>query len=417
MNSGVVHESETSRRPSKKRSKQHNDCEIDLPNAISSPRGNLGTNGQNSEQDRKPSKSASEEVANKQSRHGSKEVETCNQDAEQEDGLTQKFTKMEEEKFDCLEHAKVRMKECDPKDEWHVHKMIAEGTSSVVNHITAKTSRNSGGEDTVAVLKVARADKGFELVREARFLQHISSHQHVVQLLGFYHSKKFGTALALELLTGGETLQLVEHPCTELDVMLVTIQVLQALEFVHSRGIVHRDVKAENIVFSGRGTEVKLVDFGLAAFEDDDEAMTKRCGTPGYIAPEVIQATERYSFAVDLFAVGAVVYLLISGHLPFRSQTLINILRKTLKCSVKFEDEVWCGLDRCQSVVKTLLVKDAKRRPTAAALAKHPWFEYLARSPESGPEGNGNPSDKASSSAGEDKHSSSPPYPEESFGA
>ena len=81
-------------------------------------------------------------------------------------------------------------------------------------------------------------------------------------------------------------------------------------------GIVHRDVKAENIVLSEHGAAV-LSDFGIAARLTDQEAMGQRCGSPGYAAPELLTPKERYCEKVDVFAVGVVLYFLLSCMLPF----------------------------------------------------------------------------------------------------
>jgi len=178
------------------------------------------------------------------------------------------------------------------------------------------------------------------------------------------------------LLGGGEVLQLVDSPCSEMHVRVVSLQVCQALGFVHSHGIVHRDVKAENIVFSGRGVEVKLIDFGLAGFEADDEEMMKRCGSPGYIAPEVIGG-ERCSFVADIFGLGVVTYLLIAGQLPFPGKTMEDILKKNIRCQVRFEDDIWFGLEEARSFVMSLLAKDVNSRPAAGEVWRHPWLACL----------------------------------------
>lgn len=288
----------------------------------------------------------------------------------------EKADEKEEAQSSSSSRTKVQTQDVDFRQDWHLEVMFAEGTSSVVHRCTRKdacTSRNPP-----AVIKVSRPGKESELIREAKYLQHLGRHPHVVELLGFYHSKQYGTALVLELLDGGEVLQLVEQPCSEMHIRIVAIQVCQALGFIHSRGIVHRDVKAENIVLSGRGGEVKLVDFGLAGFENDDEAMMTRCGSPGYIAPEVIEGT-RCSSVADIFGLGVVVYLLIAGRLPFRGKTPTDVLRRNLRCNVKFEDDIWFGLADCQSFVSSLLVKDPNERPAAVDVWRHPWFTPLIR--------------------------------------
>lgn len=264
----------------------------------------------------------------------------------------------------------------DFREDWRLDDVLAEGSSATVHRTTSKGMSAFFNRNIMAVVKVSKPDKEDELVKEAKFLQHLGRHHAVVELLGFYHSKDFGTALVLEFLDGGKVLELVEQPCTEIDIQVVAVQVAQALGFIHSRGIVHRDVKAENIVFSRRDGPVKLVDFGLSAFEDDEKAMVARCGSPGYIAPEIING-DRYSFNVDSFSLGVVVYLLITGRLPFRAKTLLDVLRRTLDGQVKYHRDAWGGLHACRSFVASLLSTDPKERPQCGELWRHPWFATL----------------------------------------
>lgn len=279
-------------------------------------------------------------------------------------------TKKEQSSFEIHKY------ECDFHDDWHLDDMFAEGTFSTVYYGRRKDVSPSPTSNTVAVVKVSQPGKESELLKEAKFLQHIGCHPLIVECMGLYHDERYGAALVLELLGGGEVLQLVDSPCSEMHVRVVSLQVCQALGFVHSRGIVHRDVKAENIVFSGKGVEVKLIDFGLAGFEADDEEMMKRCGSPGYIAPEVIGG-ERCSFVADIFGLGVVTYLLIAGQLPFPGKTMEDILKKNMRCQVRFEDDIWFGLEEARSFVMSLLAKDVNSRPAAGEVWRHPWLACL----------------------------------------
>lgn len=270
----------------------------------------------------------------------------------------------------------VQLQDSDVRDDWRILAMLGEGCSATVYNARRKAPSPIVGCNAAAAVKVARASKESDLVKEATFLEHLGRHPHIVEMVGFYHSKTYGTALVLEFLGAGTILQLVEKPIREKDVKMVVGQVCQALSFVHSRGIVHRDVKAENIVMSGKGTEVKLVDFGTAGLEEDDEEMMRRCGSPGYIAPEVISG-ERCSFVADIFGLGVVTYLLISGRLPFQGKTTESTLRRNLRCHVQFKNDIWFGFEEARSFCEYLIVKDPNTRPVADDSWKHPWFSSL----------------------------------------
>lgn len=143
------------------------------------------------------------------------------------------------------------------------------------------------------------------------------SHPAVVGLYGVY-SVPEKLCLVLEYLRGGELLKEVCRKKTyaESDARHLVRQLAQALAYTHSRDVIHRDVKPENLIFQDHSTDspIKLVDFGLCLVASDmpPEANKVVCGTKGYLAPEVV--TEgRYGFAVDCWAMGVVVYILLSG--------------------------------------------------------------------------------------------------------
>merc|ERR1712182_168217 len=101
-----------------------------------------------------------------------------------------------------------------------------------------------------------------------------------------------------------------------------------------------------------------------------------RCGSPGYIAPEVLRG-ERCSFVADIFSLGILTYLLIAGRLPFHGKDDKDTLRRNMRCQVKFEDDVWFGLDECRLFVEYLVTKDPKERPAAEDAWRHPWIACL----------------------------------------
>jgi len=273
----------------------------------------------------------------------------------------------------------------DFRADWQLSEILGEGTSSIVHRAirkgaVVKVRKGALASSSTAVVKVSRPSKEDELATEAKFLQHLGHHPCIVDLLGFYRSEQFGTALVLEL-GSSPVLDLVEsNSCTEGHIRVVAAQVCQALAFIHSRGIVHRDVKAENVVFFGTGYQAKLIDFGTAGFEADDEDMMRRCGSPGYVAPEVIDEHSRCSFVADCFSLGVLVYALIAQRLPFRGKNPREVLQKTQRCHLKFEEQIWSKLTDCQSFVTTLLVKDPNMRPAAEDAWRHPWFSSFHES-------------------------------------
>jgi len=154
---------------------------------------------------------------------------------------------------------------------------------------------------------------------------------------------------------------------------------LSALEHLHRRQIVHRDVKPENVLMARDG-RICLTDFGLACSVVDEREMRRRCGSPGYTAPEVIKRS-RYGPKVDCFSAGVLLYFIVSSTLPFASSSVTLVLRKTMACQVDF------GMSpafqrisyACQSMILMLLQSKASSRLSAQDALCHPWLIVGAR--------------------------------------
>jgi len=181
-------------------------------------------------------------------------------------------------------------------------------------------------------------------------------------------------ALVSEYLRGGDVFDAVaKRRFKEKCAHQVMADLLSALTHIHRRGIVHRDVKAENLLLTTDGKAV-LTDFGQAALISDDEAMCKCCGSPGYAAPEIL-GKMRYGFKVDSFSAGVTLYFMISCKLPFEGRDVNSVLRRTLKREVSFDNrpEFSKVSKQCKLFICKLLEKNPHNRPTAEQAASQMW--------------------------------------------
>lgn len=230
-------------------------------------------------------------------------------------------------------------------------------------------------------------------------------HPHIVELVEVFEQDQF-LFMVMELVGGGELFASLANPrlaVTEGCVAAVGQQLLQALRHIHERGIVHRDVKAENILLaSNPGTSfvwhVKLIDFGLAMREDPPPSYFQLCQTPEepleglvcgtayYCAPEVW--VNDYGPKVDVWAAGVVLYLALHGNFPFydRDVTVMEAMicspRKlpTFKPACAAECPGYQASPRATRLLSELLEKDPDERPSAAAALGGPWFSDFRRS-------------------------------------
>jgi len=148
----------------------------------------------------------------------------------------------------------------------------------------------------------------------------IVNHPYIVSLHDVYESKMH-IQLIMTLTKGGDlfdTLQARDFRMMEEDAKIIVFKVLMALIYLHDFGIVHRDLKTENILVRDKDdpTDILLSDFGLSKYSGPQELMLKKVGTIVYIAPEVLR-DDGYSYKVDLWSLGCVMHLLLQGYLPF----------------------------------------------------------------------------------------------------
>lgn len=199
--------------------------------------------------------------------------------------------------------------------------------------------------------------------REASLLRACQGHSNVVKLIEV-HQDRAHVYLVMELLTGGELLQ---RSFTEEQANRIMQQLVSAMQFIHSRGVVHRDLKPENIIFAHQGEDspIKIVDFGFAQVKHSCEPLHTPCFTLPYAAPEVI-AQKGYDQSCDLWSLGAILYSMLSGRPPLRSDTLDEI---------RFDANAWNHLSKSvRQVMEGLLTTDPSKRLTVTALVNHPWM-------------------------------------------
>ena len=143
-------------------------------------------------------------------------------------------------------------------------------------------------------------------------------HPNIVRLLETFEDKN-KVYLVMELVTGGELFdRIVEKGSyTERDASALIKQILEAVDYMHTEGVVHRDLKPENLLYycPDEDSKIMISDFGLSKMEDSG-VMATACGTPGYVAPEVL-AQKPYGKAVDVWSIGVIAYILLCGYPPF----------------------------------------------------------------------------------------------------
>ena len=201
-----------------------------------------------------------------------------------------------------------------------------------------------------------------ELKNEIEVLKTLD-HPNIIRAYETYEKKKH-LSLVMQLCTGGDLN--TRKPYTEKQAMKHVRHILRAVSYMHNLELMHRDIKFENILFESTkpDAEIKLIDFGLVKRFCIDKQMSERVGTIYTMAPQVIQGV--YSNSADIWSVGVVAFMLLSGTKPFWGKNRESIVKKVMKCKYSFCGPSWKHVSaEAKSFVSSLLQMEPEDRPTA----------------------------------------------------
>uniref|UniRef100_A0A672QZW0 Calcium/calmodulin-dependent protein kinase type 1D-like n=1 Tax=Sinocyclocheilus grahami TaxID=75366 RepID=A0A672QZW0_SINGR len=224
--------------------------------------------------------------------------------------------------------------------------------------------------------KKALKGKESSIENEIAVLRKIK-HENIVALEDIYESSNH-LYLIMQLVSGGELFdRIVEKGFyTEKDASTLIRQVLDAVNYLHNMGIVHRDLKPENLLYFNPqdGSKIMISDFGLSKMEGTGDVMSTACGTPGYVAPEVL-AQKPYSKAVDCWSIGVIAYILLCGYPPFYDENDSKLFEQILKADYEFDAPYWDDIsDSAKDFISCLMEKDPSKRYTCEQALRHPWI-------------------------------------------
>ncbi|OMJ73083.1 hypothetical protein SteCoe_28310 [Stentor coeruleus] len=202
-------------------------------------------------------------------------------------------------------------------------------------------------------------------------------HPNIINLYKVYESESI-ISLVLDYFPEGDLFQRLtkKNRLQEKNAAKLMMNLLEVLNFLHENHVIHRDLKLENVLMktSDNDYEIKLCDFGLACISGDEQVL--RCGSPGYIAPEILNR-QSYSSKVDIFGAGVILYVLLSGRFPFHGKNTGDILLKNKQCILNFSEKCWRKISEYAiDFVKRLMDPDPYTRISAAEALRHPWFYH-----------------------------------------
>ncbi len=204
------------------------------------------------------------------------------------------------------------------------------------------------------------------------------NHPHIIQMLEMIDSPK-RIHIVMEHAGGGNLCTYVKQRkrLPEPEARKIFIQLLLGVEYMHDLGIIHRDIKLENVLFDD-DRNMKLVDFGFSvACRDPNKRLKIFCGTPSYMAPEIVQRQEYLGRPVDVWSLGVLLYACLCGCFPFTAKSYPELYKKIAAAQLRFPDHL---SHASQNLLRRMLHPDPTKRLSLARIRRHPWAAPVAAS-------------------------------------
>ncbi|CAA3031020.1 CBL-interacting serine threonine- kinase 25-like [Olea europaea subsp. europaea] len=251
-------------------------------------------------------------------------------------------------------------------------RLLGQGTFAKVYY-----GKNLKTSESVAI-KVINKDEVkkecmMEQIKREISVMRLVRHPNVIELKEVMATKQ-KIFFVMEYVKGGELFAKVAKGKLKEDVARKYFQqLISAVDFCHSRGISHRDLKPENLLLD-ENENLKISDFGLSALPEqlrNDGLLHTQCGTPAYVAPEVLRKKGYDGAKADIWSCGVILYVLLAGFLPFQDENVMNMYRKVFKA--EFEFPPWFSYE-AKRLISRLLVADPERRISIQGIMRFPWF-------------------------------------------
>ncbi|XP_055330866.1 serine/threonine-protein kinase SIK1-like [Paramacrobiotus metropolitanus] len=251
---------------------------------------------------------------------------------------------------------------------YDISRTLGKGNYAVVKLAKHRITKT---EVAIKIIDKSRLDEANlqKIYREVQIMKQLD-HPNIIKLYQVMETKNM-LYLVCEYASNGEMFDYIANygRIPEAAARRIFWQILSAVEYCHSKSIVHRDLKAENLLLDSN-MNIKLADFGFSNYFSPGEQLATWCGSPPYAAPEVFQGRKYSGPQTDIWSLGVVLYVLTTGSLPFDSTTLPALRDRVL--SGRFRIPFYMSSE-CEHLIRHMLVLEPNKRYTIEQIKTHPW--------------------------------------------
>ncbi|EGR33427.1 protein kinase domain protein [Ichthyophthirius multifiliis] len=273
------------------------------------------------------------------------------------------------------------------QDEYEVLSEIGKGNYARV--IKIKTQKKTTGEifavKCFEKYKLQNIENGIlSLYNELKIMRSLRQHENIIKFYEIFEGANT-IYLVMEIVQGISLLDEINNhaytPFKDAEIQDLMKQLISGVQSCSQKGIMHRDLKPENILLQKKGdkTNLKIVDFGLATFQDENPYIFPKCGTPGFVAPEIANLNDKslgYSTICDMFSVGVIFHILLVGETVFPGNKFNDVLKKNKEANIDFTRKIYENISLpAKNLLKQILQKEPMQRITPQQALENIYFK------------------------------------------
>ena len=254
--------------------------------------------------------------------------------------------------------------------EYDIKQTIGKGTFSIVKLGIKKSTQEKVAIKILEKSKIINKEDLQRVKREITLLKNFS-HRNIIKIYDIYQDLE-KHYIIMEYCENGELFNYIvnKQKLNDKEASFFYYQLIEGLEYIHSKGVVHRDLKPENLLI-GKGDILKIIDFGLSNYYNNNCLLKTPCGSPCYASPEMVSGKKYNGFNNDIWSTGIILFAMICGYLPFEDSDNRKLFKKIINCNVNYPPFI---SSFAKNLIKRILVNDPNKRIKISEIQFHPFY-------------------------------------------